>query len=420
MSTPDIASAFGREGIEPIPIARRPLKNTVGRERFPIRDLRSQPGDTETERLLANDVGWLTTLYRQDLPLRDFSLLQASGEVFVMRGLVWHEGVPIEGTLPPKQLRKGDNIAQWTARMERSAHRARHFTGTSAIIHAAGSRNYYHWTVEIMPRLFALREAMRSGQIRPDRILLFYDEPLRFVGESITALLPDLVDLVDITRDVVTRLDRCCFFIDATADNPYENHLAHTSRLKACTGFLAEAITAQHARRPRPGPGRALLISRADAPTRRLLHEEQLIEALADLKLERVTLTGMPVADQMNLMADARLVIAPHGAGLTNTIHCRPGTAVIELNVPAFVRRCRSFADIAMYRGLHYGLVVADPMASDNEEPDIALQGPRALKALRKLADKLLAGAEAPAARQSIRSTLAIDGTPDASSANSM
>lgn len=422
MSNPDIASAFGRDGIEPIPIARRPLKSTVGRQRFPIRDLRSQPGDAETERLLANDVAWLSSLYRQgdDLPLRDFSLLQTSGEVFVMRGLVWHDGVPIEGTLPPKQLRKGDNIAQWTERMERSAHRAQFFPGTSAIIHAAGSRNYYHWTVEIMPRLFALREAMRSGQVRPDRILLFYDEPLRFVGESITALLPEMADRVEITRDVVTRLERCCFFIDATAEGPYENHLAHTSRLKACTGFLAEAIDERHARRPLQGRGRALLISRADAPTRRLLHEEQLIEALADIGLERVTLTGMPVREQMNLMADARLVIAPHGAGLTNTIHCRPGTAVIELNVPAFVRRCRSFADIAMYRGLHYGLVVADPMPSDNEEPDIALQGPRALKALRKLADKLLAGAEAPAAGQSIRSTLATDGTPDASSANSM
>ncbi|MFO1339945.1 MAG: glycosyltransferase family 61 protein [Burkholderiaceae bacterium] len=389
MSTPTTASAFGRDGIHLVPIDHRPARTSVGRRKFPIRDLRQLPATDETQRLLDQDVAWLSELYRDDLPLRDFSLLLAD-EVEVMRGLVWHRGQAIEGTLPPKQAREPQRIGKWVDKLNRRGDKYPFFTGTSAIVHSAGSRNYYHWTIEIMPRLFALREAMREGHVQPDRVLLFYDQPHGFVMDSIHALLPDLAPLVQVVRDNLTRLERCCFFVDATPDAPYENHLAHTSRLKVCTGLLSEAIDGQLAARPAAVPGRALLISRGDAPTRRLVGESQLIEAFADLGLERIQLTGLGVREQMALMADARLVVAPHGAGLTNTIYCRPGTAVIELNVPSFIRRCRSFADIAMYRGLQYGLVVADPLPSDNDEPDIGLGDPKAWRALRKLADKLM------------------------------
>lgn len=386
---PPTASAFGRDGIRLVPIDRRPARASVGRRKFPIRDLRQRPGTEETQRLLDQDVTWLSGLYRSDLPLRDFSLLVAD-EVEVMRGLVWHRGQAIEGTLPPKQAKEPGRIDKWVDKLNRRGDKYPFFPGTSAIVHSAGSRNYYHWTIEIMPRLFALREAMREGRVQPDRVLLFYDEPHGFVMDSIHTLLPDLAPLVQVVRDNLTRLERCCFFVDATPDAPYENHLAHTSRLKVCTGLLSEAIDQRLASRPAATPGRAWLISRADAPTRRLVGEELLLESFADLGLERAQFTGLGIAEQMAMMADARLIVAPHGAGLTNTIHCRPGTAVVEVNVPSFVRRCRSFADIAMYRGLQYGLAIADPVPSDNDEPDIGLTGPKAIKGLRKLADKLL------------------------------
>ena len=396
MPTPSTASAFERDGIRTIPLARQPVLASVGRRKFPIRDLRQLPAVGDTERLLADDLGWLTELYRSDLPLRDFSLLATEDEVAVMRGLVWHRGHAIEGTLPPKQRKEPERIDHWMAKLKRNPARYPFYPGTSAIVHAAGARNYYHWTIEIMPRLFALQEAMREGLLQPDRILLFYDAPMRFVADSIATFLPDLAPLVQVVPDNLTRLERCCFFIDATPDAPFASHLDHTSRLKTCTGFLCEEIDAKLAGRPRPASPQAWLISRGDAPDRRLLDEDRLLDAFADLGLQRAEFTGLGVDEQIAMMADASLVIAPHGAGITNTIYCRPGTAVIELNIPAFVRRCRSFADIAMYRRLNYALVVADPMPSDNDEPDIGLNGPKALKALRKLADKLLAEGPPP------------------------
>jgi capsular polysaccharide biosynthesis protein len=354
-------------------------------------DLRVQRGSAKEESRLQDDLAWLAELYASDLPLRDFTLL-AADDVMVLRGSVWHRGEPIEGTLPPKQSRKPETLPKWAAKIQRQGDEAPRLPGRCAIIHAAGYRNYFHWTIEIMPRLFALREAMRQGSVELDRILFFYDEPFRFVAESIAALLPDLQPMIEITPAQLTRLDHCFFFVDATPETDYQDHRIHTSRLKICTGFLAEAVDDRLADQP-ARPGRAILVSRADAPKRALLNEELLLDVFADRGLERVALGNLSVGEQIALMGQADLVVGCHGAGLTNVIYCRPGTTVIEINSPDYIKRCRSFADIALYRQLRYGLVLADSMpAPDSNEgrgdPDIRLD-PSAASGLRELAARV-------------------------------
>lgn len=383
------ASPFRRDGITQVPLTRRPLRPTVGRQHFPIRDLRTQPAADSSA--LERDVAWLDDLYRRDLPLREHSLFSVD-DVLVLKGSVWHRGTPIAGTLPPKPAKKGDLVGRIAQKIERAGARARLYPGTTAIIHEAGYRNYYHWTVEIMPRLFSLRDAMREGRVTIDRIVLFDEETRRFVTESLALLLPELAPLVEITADELTRFEHCLFFVDATEAADYSDHVAHSSRLKACSALLAEAVDDRLSTKPFVPPGRAILISRADAPKRRLIGEDRILDALAALGLERIAFAPLGVAEQIALMSQARLVVGVHGAGLTNTIYCRPGTAVVEINSPDFIRRCRSFADIAMHRQLNYGLVVADSVPVEGGEPDIALDSERAMKGLRKLVRKLGGG----------------------------
>jgi hypothetical protein len=390
MSKASLVSAFGREGIVHVPIARRPVWPSVGRRPFPILDVGAQREGREASRL-ADDLEWLSGLYQKDLALRDFTLLSTS-DVTIMRGSVWHGGCAIEGTLPPKQARKPEVLHKWAEKVERMAGSAPRVTGRCAIIHAAGYRNYFHWTVEIMPRLFALQEAMRQGVIQLDRILLFYDEPFRFVDESIAALLPDLKPMIEVTPAQMTNLEHCCFFVDATPEADYQDHRSYTTRLKTCTGFLSEAVDARLQALPR-GAGRAVLVSRADAPKRKMRNEDALLEAFADRGIERLPLGTLNVAQQIEVMGQADLVIGAHGAGLTNVIYCRPGTTLIEINSPDYVRRCRSFADIAMYRRLRYGLVIADSVPGitlgAEGDPDIDLTSPTAMGRVRELVAEL-------------------------------
>ena len=59
--------------------------------------------------------------------------------------------------------------------------------------------------------------------------------------------------------------------------------------------------------------------------------------------------------EQVAVVRDARMVVAPHGAGLTNIVFCRPGTTVIELSTGFWWNPCYRY--IASMRGLPYRLL---------------------------------------------------------------
>lgn len=80
-------------------------------------------------------------------------------------------------------------------------------------------------------------------------------------------------------------------------------------------------------------PGRAIFLTRKNAYERHLRWEDELLGTLP--WLERIDPAGLEPTDQIKLFASADLIVAPHGAGLSNVVFCRPGTRVVEL-FPSF------------------------------------------------------------------------------------
>lgn len=83
-----------------------------------------------------------------------------------------------------------------------------------------------------------------------------------------------------------------------------------------------------------------IYISRGSVTSRRILNEDEVINVLNKFGFKSVTLETMSVAEQASLMASAKVVIAPHGSGLTNLVFCSPGTKVIEIFSPNYVYPC--------------------------------------------------------------------------------
>jgi capsular polysaccharide biosynthesis protein len=75
-----------------------------------------------------------------------------------------------------------------------------------------------------------------------------------------------------------------------------------------------------------------LFLSRSDAAHRFLVNEEELFSALSVHGFRRIVPGRMTVREQIEAFSRARMIVAPHGAALTNIIFCPPGLQLIEIS----------------------------------------------------------------------------------------
>ncbi|MBE9097329.1 tetratricopeptide repeat protein [Tychonema sp. LEGE 07203] len=83
-----------------------------------------------------------------------------------------------------------------------------------------------------------------------------------------------------------------------------------------------------------------IYISREKASYRRIVNEEEVVGCLEKFGFRAVNLETMSVAEQAACLAAAKVVVAPHGGGLTNLVFCTPGTKVIEIFSPIYTPTC--------------------------------------------------------------------------------
>lgn len=80
---------------------------------------------------------------------------------------------------------------------------------------------------------------------------------------------------------------------------------------------------------PAPPGHRVVWLSRKSAGTRQFKWEDDLLRACPTV--ETPDLSQLTPAQQLSLFAETAVLIAPHGAGLTNIAFCPPGTQLVEL-----------------------------------------------------------------------------------------
>lgn len=100
------------------------------------------------------------------------------------------------------------------------------------------------------------------------------------------------------------------------------------------------------------GAEKRLFISRSMSPNgRHILNEQTLVEqVLRPRGFEVVELERLPLQLQAETLAASRVIVAAHGAGLTNLLFCSPGACVLELFSPRWVEFC--FARLASLVGM--------------------------------------------------------------------
>ena len=96
--------------------------------------------------------------------------------------------------------------------------------------------------------------------------------------------------------------------------------------------------------------GERLYISRAKARRRCVANEGELWSALEPRGFDKLHLEDLTWSQQIAAFRSAKVIVAPHGAGLANMVFCQSGTKVIELFNRSYVNGC--FWQLAALAGI--------------------------------------------------------------------
>ncbi|GAB3855594.1 hypothetical protein GCM10028801_11460 [Nocardioides maradonensis] len=109
-----------------------------------------------------------------------------------------------------------------------------------------------------------------------------------------------------------------------------------------------------------PPAGRArLYLTRGQAPqTRRYVQEDELMAALGPRGFTRLDPGSLTVQQQIDVFSTAEIIVAPHGAGLTNVTFSPADVQVLELFPSTYVHR--GLWAICQALGAEYRYLVAD------------------------------------------------------------
>jgi capsular polysaccharide biosynthesis protein len=186
-----------------------------------------------------------------------------------------------------------------------------------------GSGNYYHFLLDVLPRMGVLDEtmpglkidALYAPQAAYQRTFM---ELAGLGGHPVVAAGPDVA--VRAKRLVVPSI-------------PNHDEMAQASTVS----WLRSRLPAQ----PSPDSPKRIYVTRGQVPnTRRIVHEDAMMALLEPRGFVKVSPAEYSPQGQIDLFAGAEVVVAAHGAALANLLFVSPGARVLEMFAPSYVNSC--------------------------------------------------------------------------------
>jgi len=190
----------------------------------------------------------------------------------------------------------------------------------------AGWRNYYHWTTQCLLNNYCLyREDLLE-----DCILAMPElGGIQMRGLQLLGIDPRKLHTVADTGSLRAKTFRVTNILFSFAAERFPSELRSMAAALKSDAHMGNG-TNHH----------AIYVARLDSRKRKMSNEEQLIRALEKLGVAQVSMTGKTLDEQISLFAGAKLIVAPHGAALTNILYAEPHTRLYELLPSTYVVRC--------------------------------------------------------------------------------
>ena len=192
----------------------------------------------------------------------------------------------------------------------------------------AGGNNYFHWMIDVLPKLYLLEQSSISWE-KID-YWVFNTLQFSFCQETLSRLRIPQNRIVEISGETHLQAKNliCTSSPSITNDGrvPISRWIINFLRDQFLLNSCSDAF--------RVDPPKRIWISRMDSSRRSISNEQEVIDFLEPFGFISVKLSSLSVLEQATLFNQSEVVIAPHGAGLTNLVFCKPGTKVIEIFLP--------------------------------------------------------------------------------------
>jgi hypothetical protein len=195
-------------------------------------------------------------------------------------------------------------------------------SGPYALLGAHWWQGYYHWVLDVLPRISVLECFDQWNQI-----------PL-IIPEGTTNQQYESLRMVGISSNRITR----------RGGEYWEVDLLYFPSVLGGTGNPSPWAVSWLRDRLLNGlrfeNTRLLYVTRRDARSRRIVNEERIVKFLRRQGFEIICPGELSFSEQVRLFAQARVVIGPHGSGLTNMIFAPRNALLIELFPENYINGC--------------------------------------------------------------------------------
>lgn len=225
---------------------------------------------------------------------------------------------------------------------------------TDACILVGGDDNYSHWLFRNMLKLSTL-----------DRAGLLYAYPW-LVNGDLSGYQTEYIKLLGQPPERLIKVERHAVIACKRVLVP----ALHVSTQAVTQGvqWLRERFA--HLLVAPAQATRRLFVSRRDSTRRSLLNEDAVFRNLEPLGFERVVPGEMSVAAQIAAFSGARVIVAAHGAALTNMVFAPPGATIVELTSSA-IEHMNLFRKLARSTQHHVITIVSEDYPVPASDVDV-------------------------------------------------
>ncbi|WP_413161543.1 tetratricopeptide repeat protein [Capilliphycus salinus ALCB114379] len=188
-----------------------------------------------------------------------------------------------------------------------------------------GNGGYFHWMFDVVARLDLVCKASEIQNIKIDKFVFTHCPN------------PYQIDCLEVAGVSADKILESLHYPHIKAKQVIVPNITQSFGISQWKCRYLKQVFLNPKLSPNIPGYKRIYIDRNKAGYRKTINNEAVVQLLEKYGFQRVYLETLSVVEQAHYLHAAEVVVAPHGAGLTNLTFCKPKTKVIEIFSPGYV-----------------------------------------------------------------------------------